>query len=420
MPRGSAATRAAVPDDGEAVDLPPIAGARRGLSFLFASRVFRGLAAGLVTLGVPYLVLVDLQVGAFVLGVLYFAGALSTALLTYALGRLGSRRALRGTYLLALALLPVATGILLLPGTTIWTVLLASILGGFSATGSLAGGGVGGAAYPLQLAVLSDLTPPDRRTRWISWFTFVAGMAASFGALAAQGGSLTDVFALAFGLSIASVLAAVPIPVRPVRRGRRPGVASRRVILRFTATGVLNGVSQGLLTPFLIPFFVLAYGVTRSDMAIYTSIGSILGTVSVLSAPLLERRYGFVRAIVGTRSVTAVLAVLIPFVSLAPALLFYVMMPMFRVAALPAQSSALMGRLPGADRSEGAGTNQSARVGAASASTLFAGYSFEDLALAVPFVGYAAAVVANAALYVRFFGWNGEKIPTLAPASKLP
>ncbi len=387
---------------------------RKGRQFLFLSRVVRGVAAGLVTVAYPYLLLTDLHVGAALLGALYAAGAVSTALLTYVLGRLGSRSALRGTYLASLSLLPLACGLLVLP-PSLPLAALASVLGGFSATGSLAGGGVGGAAFPLQSALLSDLVPPRERTRWFSWFTFAAGAAASVGALAAGVGSLGEVFFAAFLLSVASVLFALPIPVRPIQKGRAPSAASRRVIRKFTATGVLNGASQGLLAPFLIPFFVLYFGVGRPEMSVYTTLGSLLGTFSVLAAPWLDRRFGFVRAIVGTRSVAAVFAVLMPFVARTPALLLYVLLPAFRVAALPAQSAALMDRLPHADRSEGAGTNQAARVGAASAATLASGYALEEVAVAVPFLGYAAALAVNAALYVRFFGWRGDRI---APPSE--
>ncbi|EQD37587.1 multidrug ABC transporter, partial [mine drainage metagenome] len=181
-------------------------------------------------------------------------------------------------------------------------------------------------------------------------------------------------FLIALVVSTVSVLVSIPIPIRPVERGRQPSARSREVIRRFTWTGVLNGFSQGLLTPFLIPFFVVVFALPRSEMAVYSTISSLIGTFALLAAPALERRWGFVRAIVGTRLVAAALAALMPFSPLAAALGIYFALPGLRVAALPAQTSALMGRLPHADRSEGAGTNQAARVGAASGATAAAGY----------------------------------------------
>ncbi len=393
----------------EGVEWIDSARARRGTWLLLATRILRGLAAGLLTIAFPYLVLQDLRTGAFLLGLLYAGGALSTAALSFGFGRLGSRSALRATYLVSLGLLPIACALLLLP-PTLPLAALASVLGGFSATGSLAGGGVGGVAMPLQTAILSDFLPASTRTGWFSIFTFVVGVSAAMGAFAAGFGALEQLFGVALVLSTASVAVAVAVPVRSHPRGRRPSAASRGVIRRFAATGLLNGFSQGLLTPFLIPFFVLIFGIDRPQMATYTTASSLVGTFSVLAAPFLEARWGWVIAVVWTRGVAAGLAAVMPFVPLVPALAMYIALPAFRVMALPAQQSAMMGRLPQSDRSEGAGTNQAARVGAASGATAFGGFALEEIAAPVPFLGYAAALVANGYLYARFFGWHGERI----------
>ncbi|MHB1435014.1 MAG: MFS transporter [Thermoplasmata archaeon] len=397
-----------------AIPPAPRAGA---LGLLLSSRVLRGVAAGLVNIGFPYLLLVDLHSGAFILGLLYATGSLSTAGLSYAVSRYGSRRALRPAFLLSLALLPVACA-LLVWNPNLLAAALASVIGGFSATGSLAGGGVGGVAFPLQTTILSDLVAPAQRTRWFSYFTFIASIAAAGGSLWAGFIDLPTLFTIALIVSLVSVIVSIPIPIRPIERGRKPSARSREVIRRFTWTGVLNGFSQGLLTPFLIPFFVVVFAVPRPEMAVYSTVSSLIGTFALLGAPALERRWGFVRAIVGTRLIAAALAAIMPFTPLMAALGIYFALPGLRVAALPAQTSALMGRLPHADRSEGAGTNQAARVGAASGATAVAGYGLENVAVAVPFLGYAAALVANAYLYLHFFGWDGERLPALAEESE--
>ncbi len=383
--------------------------ARRGAWLLLATRILRGLAAGVVTIAFPYLILQELHSGAFLLGIIYAGGALSTAVLSYLLGRLGSRTTMRGTYTLSLALLPIACALLLLP-PSLPLAALASLLGGFSATGSLAGGGVGGIAMPLQTSILSDLLLPSSRTQMFSLFTFAVGVSAAIGAFAGGFGSLDELFGIALVLSAGSVAFALAIPMRAPKPGRRPSASSRGVIRRFAATGVLNGFSQGLLTPFLIPFFVLIFGVARPEMATYTTVSSLVGTFSVLAAPFLEARWGWVISVVGTRFVAAGLAALMPFVPLLPALGMYIALPAFRVMALPAQQSAMMSRLPHADRSEGAGTNQAARVGAASGATAIGGFALEDVAAPVPFLGYALALVMNGYLYAHFFGWHGERI----------
>src|SRR5579871_6749129 len=55
-------------------------------------------------------------------------------------------------------LLP-ASALLVYASAGHWASLLAAFVGGYSATGSLAGGGVGGAAQPIQSAVLADIQP---------------------------------------------------------------------------------------------------------------------------------------------------------------------------------------------------------------------------------------------------------------------
>ncbi|MHB8351752.1 MAG: MFS transporter [Thermoplasmata archaeon] len=389
------------------------------LRALFTSRVLRGTAAGLLTIAFPYLALTELRTGALVLGLLYAVGSLATGLLSYAVSRFGSRHALRPAYFLSLALLPAAIVLLLLP-PSLPLVALASALGGFSATGSLAGGGVGGVAMPLQTAILADLIPPGRRTIWLSRFTFFASLSAGAGTLLGGFLSLETIFAVALALAVASVLAAIPVPVRTVRRGRPTNRGSHAVIRRFTVTGLLNGFSQGLLTPFLIPFFVIVFGIQRPEMAVYSTISSGVGTFAVLLAPSMERRWGFVRSIVGTRLAAAGLAGAMPFLPFAGALGVYCVLPALRVAALPAQTAALMGRVAPEDRSEGAGTNQAARVVAAGGATALGGYSFEEVAIAVPFIGYAVTLAANAVLYIRFFGWDGERIPALESEPRSP
>ncbi len=395
--------------EGDAVvpEAPPVQ--RTPLVLLLGSRVTRGFAAGLINIGYPYLVLMDLHATYLVLGLLYVGGALSTAILTYIFGRAGTRVNLRMAYLTSMALLPLAVVLLLFP-PNFELAALASVLGGFSATGSLAGGGVGGVAMPLQTAILADLTPISQRTRWFSYFTFLTGAAAAVGSLAAGLGSLTEVFGVALVLAVAAVLFAIPIPIRTVTRGKAPSRRSRKVIRQFTFTGILNGFSQGLLTPFLIPYFILTFGLSRSEMSVYSFVAGSVGTLSVLFAPYLDSRWGFVKAIVGTRMVAALLALSIPFIPLDPALAAYMALPAFRVAALPAQSSALVSNLPAQDRAEAAGTNQAARVGASSGATALAGYSLTDVALAIPFVGYAIALSVNSYFYVYFFGWKGTRL----------
>gem|GEM_PF-5620652 len=64
----------------------------------------------------------------------------------------------RKTMLVVVSTLLPASALLVYASAGHWASLLAAFVGGYSATGSLAGGGVGGAAQPIQSAVLADIT----------------------------------------------------------------------------------------------------------------------------------------------------------------------------------------------------------------------------------------------------------------------
>jgi len=395
-----------VPGPAEGEILPPHA--RRSLALLGLSRGLRSFAAGFLNLAFPYLLLEDLHQGVFLLGLLYTGGALATAGLVFVLGRVGTRVALRGTYLASLVPLPVAS-LLLALHPSLMLVGVAAVLGGFSATGSLAGGGVGGMAQPFQTAILSSLVERTARTRMFSLFAFLNGFLAAVGALTVAFFPFATLFWLGTVLASAGVLLAIPVEVVPRPRGGRPDLDSRRVIRKFSITGILNGVSQGLITPFLVPFFVLVYDFPRTDMSFYSTASGLVATFALLLAPALERRWGFVPSLSYTRGLAGALALVFAFVRLLPlSLAIFVVLPALRVMALPTQTSAMVGMVPASDRAEVAGTNQATRVGSASGATAFSGWALANLSIEVPFVGYAAAVFANIYLYIHFFGWRRQ------------
>ncbi|EQD71350.1 major facilitator superfamily MFS_1, partial [mine drainage metagenome] len=155
----------------------------------------------------------------------------------------------------------------------------------------------------------------------------------------------------------------------------------------------------------------LVYHLPAGEMSLYAAASGVSATVALLFSPLLERHWGFVPSLSYTRGTGAVLAVLLPFLRIFPvSVAIYLALPALRVVALPTQTSAMMGMLPPEDRAEGSGANQATRVASAGGATAFSGWAVDNLALSVPFLGYAAAVFGNIFLYVHFFGWS--KAPT--------
>ena len=162
---------------------------RKAFLLLTLFRATRSVAAGMIMIVFPYLVLQQLKYGALMLGLLYVVGALATAGLGLLVGFLGDVWGRKKALFLAGVLLPLSALLVFWSGH-LAVLMVATALGGFSATGSLAGGGVGGAAAPIQSAVIADLSVRDKRTFYFSTFSFLSG---AFGAVGALGARVFDV-----------------------------------------------------------------------------------------------------------------------------------------------------------------------------------------------------------------------------------
>lgn len=379
------------------------------LFWLGVFRASRSIAAGLITVAFPYLVLEQGHHSALQLGLIYTAAAATTAGFGLGVGFLTDLWGRKRTLLLVGAMLPasafIAYGLHSLP----W-LFVAAVVGGYSATGSLMGGGVGGAAQPIQGAIIASLTDARRRTFIFSVFAFLSGMVAAGGALMARVLTVHEAFGTAGVVSLIGLLPLWPLAVQETR-GHLRRLPSVRVIGQFSVTGALNGFTQGLVTPFLIPFFVLVYHLPQSRMATYAFLAGTIASVALFAAPPLERRWGFVRAIAVTRGLGAALILLLPFShSLAIALAVYIVTPALRVAAVPAQRTALTELVSPEETGRALGLNQVTRLTASAGAVSVTGYSFSAGDFALPFVLYAGLMAVNIGLYFRFFG-HTRRVP---------
>ncbi len=379
---------------------------RRDFVILTLFRMTRSLAAGLIMIVFPYLVLQQLHYGPLTLGLLYVVGALATAGTGLLIGLLGDVWGRKRALLVAGALMPVSSLLVFLSGH-LWVLLLAAGLGGFSATGSLAGGGVGGAAAPIQSAVIADLAFREKRTFYYSAFSFLSGIVGAVGALGARLFDVHTAFLVATLISVVGVPLVLLLSVEDVG-GKFTRLRSRVVIGKFSLTGMLNGFTSGLIVPFLIPFFVLVYSLPKSSMAVYGFISGGLASVAMLTAPALERRLGFVKSIAWTRGIGTALLVMMPLVRWLPiSLIIYVLTPSLRVAAVPVQQAALVEMVDPDERGRALAANQVARLTASSAGIAFTGWMFDASEIALPFFAYAAIMISNIYLYFRFFSaWD--------------
>src|SRR5579863_1065075 len=148
---------------------------RQYLFLLAIFRVSRSLSAGMISIAFPYLILKTLDQSALVLGLLYTSAAVATAALGLIFGILADVWGQKKTLILVGILLPISSA-LVFSSNRLWVLFLACMVGGYSATGSLMGGGVGGAAQPIQIVSLAQLTTTDNRTSVLSLFTFISGI----------------------------------------------------------------------------------------------------------------------------------------------------------------------------------------------------------------------------------------------------
>lgn len=386
------------------------------VSVLSGIRVFRSLAAGFINLMFPYLVLTELapEIQAsglnptLLIALIYTTATIASAVLGIVMGYAADLLGRKRTYLIALALLPVSTAILLIT-KSIPALFVAAALGGFSATGSLASGGVGGVAAPIQSALLTDLTARRQRT---FYYGLLAFFSAIFGAV---GVALAGIISTDTTLAVTTVLSGISVFLglalrAPPNRSRRGRMRTGKVIGQFSLTGMLSGLSQGLLTPWLIPFFIIVFGIPKGSMGILGFIASIFAAFALLSAPYFERRFGFLGSVYLTRGLTIGIALawsVTPFLptslGLFLALGFYLSYPSLRVVSVPVQRSAMMDMVDEGERGRAFGISQASRLSMSAGGTAVSGYAISADALPVPFTLYAVAMSVSLLLYHRFF-----------------
>jgi len=383
----------------------------RELRLLLLFRLTRTLAAGLIAVAFPYYVLTTFHYSAFTLGLLYAAATIATAVFAFLCGYLADVWSRKGTLLLAGILLPLGASLAFASGRLPF-LFAACILGGFSATGARASGAAGGAAVPVQSAVVADLTNLHNRTFYFSLLIFLGGLAGAGGMLMARALGGRDAFLAAFLISAVGLVFILPMKLANPQNGARPRLKSLKVIGKFSITGAVNGFSQGLIMPFLIPFFVIVYHIPRPQMAVYGFAAEILSSVALLLAPYIERRVGFVKGVAFSRGAGAILLLFLPLTrSLPLALLVYILTPTLRVIAVPAQQTALTAMVHDNETGRAMGMSQVARLSASTGAIVFTGYAFAAEDIAMPFYAYAAVIAFSLALYFRFFGARPELRP---------
>jgi MFS family permease len=353
-----------------------------------------------------------LQYNYLELGLIFGVTSISTAALTILFGILGDRSGRVRALLIASSLLPLSS-VILLTSRSFSMVFLANALGSYGIAGGTVGGSTGGYVAPLQNALLAIKSPANRRTTVFSRAMLIGGLSASAGALLNNLEDYRLLFMLGLFITLVSALLFIMVGDEQQRKGREEGVKSQgnKVILKFGVTGALNGVSQGLVTPFFTVLFSSIFRVSNGLIGDVMGLGTLLSSITVLLTPALTKRLGFVNLIGVTRIVSASLFIVFP---LAPTFmvagLVYIVGSVLRMVSLPAQQS-LMATLSSA-RSESTtfAVNQTARTLPSSFATYFSGFSIEYVSIEIPFVVAAFITFANVGFYYAFFKKDQSKI----------
>lgn len=384
------------------------------LTILFASRITRSFAAGALAVAVPLYYKEALNLSFFYTGILLASGAFAAPILSYIFGLLGDRFGRKIVLFSGLAFLPISIGILIV--TTYYPLLLlATAFGGFGVAGGLVGGGVGAYVAPMQTALLAEKSNKHNRTTVYTVFTMLSNFAGSLGALAlVLDSNYKTLFYLALIFTLLSVILIIPLKetFKPEKSHKKTffkngnvTAQDKSIINKFVLTGIFNGLTQGLVTPFLPILFHQNFGLTNSQIGIAIAIGGILTTTAMVATPYLTRRFGLVNYIIASRSVSAMFVLYFPFSpSALIAVLSYWLFTISRAISLPSQMALMMNLVSERARSEASGTNQAARLFPLATSTTFSGDILDIMPLYVSFALAFMVSVVNILLYQKFFG----------------
>ena len=382
----------------------------RNIALLFISRSLRSLTAGFVAIAISLYFYDVLKLSLILVGVLFTAGSLATPLISLLVGVLGDRYGRKLVLITDLLTLPAALLIVLFT-RNFYLLAFASAIGGFGVAGGLVGGGVGASVGPVVTTMLAENTNEKNRTFIFSLNSVLSTFAGAAGALFVSFISFIPLFWIGVFLSIVSAL--VIIPVKERYRGSRNGrkkedtkisERDRRFIKAFAITGLLNGLSMGLVTPYYPIIFHAFFHLTTAQVGYLMSAGGILSGVADIFTPTLTERMGFLRLITRTRIISATMMLLIPFSPAAyiAGLLYLIMTPL-RAISLPAQTSLQMTLISESRRATSSGLNQAARLLASALATYSGGALMALGPIALPFGIAAAFTYFNTGVYYYYF-----------------
>lgn len=369
---------------------------KMAIRHLLCARALRDFGDGFVAVLLP-VYLLALGLGPVQVGIVATAALLGSALLTLAIGFLGTRQDHR-RLLLAAAGLMVATGVTFALVDDYAILLIVA----FAGTANPSAGSVS-VFVPLEHAVLAHEAASDQRTKIFARYSLIGALAGAAGSLAAAAPQLVAPLGLGErdALRLMFVLYAVlgligglfydRIPKQPQGSNQRAHAAlgpSRYTVYKLAALFSLDAFAGGFVVQSLLALWLFdRFDLSLAQAGIFFFWSGVLSAFSFPVAAWLSRRIGLVNTMVFTHipaSIALILAAFAPTLPLALALL------LIRAALsqmdVPTRSSYVMAVVTEAERAAAASLTSVPRSLAAALSPTLAGALMAASFLAWPLV----------------------------------
>jgi MFS family permease len=353
---------------------------------LYLARALRDFGDGFVAVLLP-VYLSALGFGAAEIGIIATAALLGSALMTIAIGALGSRHDLR-KLLLAASGLMAATGMAFAALSDFAFILIAAFAGTLNPSA-----GTVSVFVPLEHAVLTRSVADAARTHAFARYSLVGALAAAVGSLAAvspelmagaglsQIAALKAMFLLYAGLGVAGGLVYAGLTraeqSAPVAGADLLG-PSRRRVFRLAALFSLDSFAGGFVVQSLLALWLFErFGVSLAAASLFFFWSGVLSAFSFPVAAWIARRIGLVNTMVFTHipaSLFLMLAAVAPTLEIAlPCLLARAALSQMDV---PPRSSYVMAVVTPPERAAAASVTAVPRSLAAALSPALAGALF--------------------------------------------
>jgi len=363
---------------------------------IYLARAIRDFGDGFVAILLP-VYLLSLGFSAFEVGVIATVALFGSAVLTLAIGLLGSRYD-RRALLFTAALLMFCTGLAYAAASEYALLLVVAFVGTINPSG-----GSTSIFVPLEHAVISGAVPPVRRTRAFAHYSLIGALAGALGSLLAGApewlGALgiEKIAALRFmfvaygvlGMVGGLVYRRIPRPSHVLHSSSAPPSAlgpSRRIVYRLAVLFSIDSFAGGFVVQSLLALWLFErFALSLSAASLFFFWTGLLAAFSFPVAAWIGSRIGLVNTMVFTHipsSLCLIAAAFAPSLELALALLL--VRALLSQMDVPTRSSYVMAVVTEAERPAAASVTAVPRSLASAASPALAGALFAAGYLSLP------------------------------------